>query len=138
MSTEKHKYKWTLKWAGHDDTPAFRAAIKHCETFHIWKPYNLRIVSFDEWVGLIENGETEDRRTPELNFWSIKPGQLGMVADSHTASQYQRTWDQLSTCLQDFLRGWHAAEEHIKSLPPPPPIKVPRIKYAIVEPIYVE
>lgn len=104
-------YEWYLQWCGKDDTPRTRAALVPCSTFNIWKDYNLKVVTYEEFSEMV----TAHLIAKPESYWNVKPGQWALVIKSY-CKQYERDLENLSNCFQDFLRGWDACEARVHML----------------------
>ena len=110
MSEKKPEYSWHLTWSGRDDTPRTRAALEPCKTFHLWKDYVLKVVTYEEACQMIAAGELAQF----ADYWRIEPGQWGLISKTGYGNSQQ--WENLSLCFEDFLRGWDACEARVHML----------------------
>lgn len=109
--SEQHEFEWYLQWDGRDDTPRNRAAVVPCTVFNIWKEYNLKLISYEEYVQMVE----AKLIAPPQSYWKVEAGQFALALKSHLR-RYDRDLENLSNCYQDFLRGWDACESRVQML----------------------
>jgi hypothetical protein len=69
-------YKWRLTTFGRKDTPCFRKAFEHIQTFHVVRNSEARVIDYDEYQDLIKKGEIR----PAQSHWQIKENQVGIIS----------------------------------------------------------
>lgn len=106
---EKKEHEWYLKYSGRKDSPSFRAAVKHLNTFPLWRDSQAKVITFDEYKELVTHNEI----APPQNYWNINEGQVGVIILSYYL-QYSKTWHEIiDPAFQDFQDGWRACEKYL-------------------------
>ena len=106
MSDDK---KWFLKWSGCKDTEALRQAVKHCETFPLFKDSEAKLINHEDYMKLVEADEIDEPKS----YWQISKEKIGLIALSYYRS-YSDTWERIDICKSDFLDGWQACKKSHK------------------------
>jgi len=110
MGDQPVKYKWYLKYSGQKDSPMLRAAIKHLNTFPLWRDSEAKVVTFEEYTELVAKCEI----APPVSYWRINEGQVGVIILTYY-NQYSTTWtNNIDPAFQDFEDGWRAHERFVK------------------------
>jgi hypothetical protein len=109
-SEEAKTYKWYLKYSGREDSPMFRAAIKHLNTFPLWRDSEAHVVTFDEYTELV----VKDEIALPQSYWNVGEEEVGFVVLT-AYRRYANTWNELiDPAFEDFQDGWRACEQHAK------------------------
>jgi len=101
--------KYELFIAGYEDKEMMRNAEKFLGTFYLAKDFELKAISYEEYIELVKKKEIKDTK-----YWRIKKDCLGFIIKTE-ALKYSKTWSEMKQSFSDFKEGWVMCKKFLES-----------------------